>query len=825
MTRHSKARKGTRASRGAPPPHRLSRQHAPEGMALSEWQIGLRRQFGREQDFTLENIGDDPVFSDFRVGNAGSGGRYHVGIRGVEAGSNRCTCGDYLTNELGTCKHIEFVLATLERRRGAKQRLRRGATFESSELWLSGGAGRSVRLRPGTAMPKPLLAEARRLFDAADGWCLPDTRFGRLPAFMARAAKAHHALVVDDAVRRLLGELADDTARRERLDTLYPSGADDAALRNLLAEPLLRYQAEGALFVARVGRALIADEMGLGKTVQAIAAAELWRRHFGGVRWLVVCPTSLKAQWAHELKRFAGIDALVIEGDLTQRTRHYAAPAMCKIASYDSLVRDLDIANAWRPDVLIVDEAQRIKNWDTRAARALKRLDSRHTVVLTGTPLENKLEELLSVVQLVDRHRLGPTWRFLQAHQLRDESGRVIGYRQLDRIGETLAPVLLRRRKREVLAQLPARQNHQLHVALTPRQRELHDEQADLVARIVNRWRRQRFLSEADQKRLQACLQKMRMVCDSSYLLDRDSDEGNKIPELMAWLEPRFAQADTKVVIFSAWIATHELIAARLDELGIGHVLFNGLVPARERARRVERFRDEPHCRVFLATDAGGVGLNLQHIASVIVNVDLPWNPAVLEQRIGRVWRLGQTRKVEVLNLVANDSIEQNMLGVLQFKRSLFDGVLEGGDGEIRLEGTRLSRFMRSVEALTGSDQSTDATGATTSVQSPDDQASPAGSPASDMPSIAESAVAPAAKVDAETTFPPAAIVAALQPLLAGAAQWLGQLADTPGEEGKAHPQIERDPLSGRASLRLPLPDPAILRNLADVLEALRAKS
>lgn len=830
MPRKPPPSRRARKPRGATKPRRLSRQHAPEDMALPDWQIGLRRQFGREQNFKLEKLDDQPVFSDWHLDNPQSGRRYRVSIRGVEPGSNRCTCGDYLTNELGTCKHIEFVLATIERKRGVKRLLREGAAFEASELWLAGGSQRCVRLRPGTAMPSSLLEAARQVFDATDHWNLPDTHFDRLPAFIDKTTQAGHALVIDGAVRFLLDDLADAAVRRERLAARYPRGADEPSLRNLLAEPLLPYQAEGALFAARAGRALIADEMGLGKTVQAIAAAELWRRHCEGARWLVVCPTSLKAQWAQELRRFAGHEALIIEGDPVQRSRQYAAPATCKIASYDSLVRDLDIANAWRPDVLIVDEAQRIKNWETRAARALKRLDSRFAVILTGTPLENKLEELLSVVQLVDRHRLGATWRFLHEHQLRDESGRVIGYRHLDRIGETLAPILVRRRKAEVLPQLPARQDHALRVPLTPLQRALHDEQADLVARIVQRWRRQRVLSEADQKRLQAALQKMRMACNSSYLLDRKTDEGNKIPELMAWLQPRLAEVDVKVVIFSAWIATHELIAARLDELGIGHVLFNGLVPARERARRVESFRHDPERRVFLATDTGGVGLNLQHTAALIVNVDLPWNPAVLEQRIGRVWRLGQARKVDVLNLIASDSIEQNMLGVLQFKRSLFAGVLEGGAADIRLEGTRLSRFMHSVESLTSAESAAAVTPvaptAAATVAAADGAATPVAA------TIAGNALAASAAVAAPETAPSgagtasptaanadAAASAALQPLLSFAAQWLGQLVGALGN-GDAHPQIERDAVSGRASLRLPLPDPEQLRSLAAALEA-----
>ena len=304
----------------------------------------------------------------------------------------------------------------------------------------------------------------------------------------------------------------------------------------------------------------------------------------GSERLLIVCPTSLKAQWAHELARFAGRQALLIEGNASERARRYAAPAAIKIASYDSLTRDIDYASAWQPDVLIVDEAQRVKNWDTLAARALKRLPSRFAIVLTGTPMENKLEELLSVVQLVDRHRMGPTWQFLHNHQLRDESGRTVGYRDLDRVDETLAPILLRRRKREVLQQLPARSDERLLVELSPLQRQLHDENRDLVAKIVQRGRRTKQLSEGDRKRLQAALQKMRMACTSSYLLDPKTNKGSKIPELLAWLQPRLEDAEAKCVIFSARIGTHDLIAAELESLGIGSVQF--VVPSRHPRRR-----------------------------------------------------------------------------------------------------------------------------------------------------------------------------------------------------------------------------------------------
>jgi len=790
--RQTAARKSAR--RAEP---KFSRLHAPDGMPLEGWQAALRRQFGREQDFGLENLGEEPWFSDFRVTNPQSRGVYRVSIRGAGPGDNRCSCPDFASNELGTCKHIEFTLARLQQRRGAKTAFARGYRPDFSELWLQYGSERSLRLRIGGACPPALRERANALFDAVEGWRLRADAEAQVEAFIAQAAALGHELRVQDGVADFLAERRAPAQRRAELAWQYPLGAADPGLRELLRVPLFPYQAEGTLFAAAAGRALIADEMGLGKTIQAIAAAELWRRHFGAERALVVCPTSLKHQWRHELQRFAGRDALIVEGSPAERARLYAAPAGIKIVSYDSLVRDLELANAWRPDVLIVDEAQRVKNWDTRAARALKRLHSRYAVVLTGTPLENRLEELLSVVQLVDQHRLGPTWRFLHEHQLRDESGRVTGYRQLDRIGETLAPIMIRRRKREVLAQLPERRDRNLFVPLSDEQKAIHEEQAGTVARIVARWRRSKHLSDADQKRLTAALQRMRMVCNSSYLVDHETDHGNKVPELIEWLEERLSDPEAKAVIFSQWLGTHELIVRELERRGWGHVLFHGSVDSRKRGELVERFREDPDCRLFLSTDAGGTGLNLQH-AALLVNMDLPWNPAVLEQRIGRVYRLGQARKVEVLNFVAEGSIEENMLGLLRFKRSLSEGALDSGAAEVKLEGTRLSRFMEGVEALTGAAA-----------------AAPSAEPAPPVAAEPAAAAEPAPIAEA-----PAAAADPWAPLLAMGQSLLAQLAGAAASP-EASPLVQRDAQTGRQYLRLPLPEPALLRQLADAIQVL----
>ena len=825
----------------APKAPRVSRLQSPPNVAPDVWQTALRRQYGREQVFEMENIGDQPLFSEFRVTNPASKGSYRVAIRGGNAGDNYCSCPDYATNELGTCKHIEFTLARLEKKRGGKAALRRGYQAPYSEIYLRYGARRGVHFRPGTDCPAPLRAAAARLFDAHAGWSLAPDRFEKLDAFLAAAKGPHEIKLYDDALD-FIARVRDESLRRGVLDEAFPKGA--SALKRLLKVPLHDFQAEGAWFAARAGRCLIGDDMGLGKTIQAIAAAELLTRHLGAERVLVVCPTSLKHQWELELARFTGREASVISGGYPKRRSQYLDRASWKIAAYDTIARDLDLIAGWDPDVVIVDEAQRIKNWNTIAARALKRIESPYAFVLTGTPLENRLEELISIVQFVDRYRLGPTWRLLDTHQVRDEVGRVVGYTRLDEIARTLAPIMLRRRKSEVLTQLPQRTDKNVFVPMTAEQMRLHDENGDIVKRIVARWRKTRYLSEADQRRLTCALQNMRMSCNSTYLLDRETDHGVKADELAALLEDLFEDPESKVVVFSAWLGTHELIQRRLAARGWDHVFFHGSVPSDQRHALVERFRNEPACRVFLSTDAGGVGLNLQHAATV-VNMDQPWNPAVLEQRIGRVHRMGQQRTVQVVNFIAQGTIEEGMLSLLKFKKSLFAGVLDGGSAEISMNGTRLARFIEGVEKATGSMGVAEIHNLPAAVAEaapqPGERPSElrelplsAGAPEPNrmqqsvaMPDMTETTDARAAaqqQVRNDSLAPSAS--GALQGLLDTGIQFLTQLAAASRHSAPSQRPGEPDSLletdaQGTRYLRLPLPQPQTLAAITQLLASL----
>lgn len=819
----SKRRNPNSATRPNKEP-KLSRTHAPADLSPVDWQRGLRRQFGREQAFELENLGSEPFFSEFRVSNPVSKSSYRVAIRGLGPGGNFCSCPDYATSELGTCKHVEFTLARLEKKRGAKTAFARGYQPTFSELYLRNDGQRRVHFRAGTDCPPAMREAAARLFDIERNGMLPDDRLGDLEAFMAMASRSGHEFrAYDDALDFIAGR-RDADRRAAKIEELFPRGAADPKLLTLLKVPLYPYQAEGALFAVRSGRALIGDDMGLGKTIQAIGATEILARHFGVSKVLVVCPTSLKYQWQSEIMRFSGRQgehaARVINGGRAQRQKDYALDDFCKITNYEKLKPDLDLIAAWAPELVIVDEAQRVKNWNTIAARALKRIDSAYAIVLTGTPLENRLEELISIVQFVDQHRLGPTWKLLHEHQLKDEAGRVTGYTGLEKIGQTLAPVMIRRRKSEVLQQLPSRSDQNLLVPMTEMQMLYHQENADVVARIVQRWRKSRFLSDKDQRRMTCALQNMRMSCNSTYLLDRESDHGVKADELAALFEELLAEPDAKAVVFSQWTRTHDIVIRRLEARGLGYVSFHGGVPSNKRPALVERFRDDPACRVFLSTDAGSTGLNLQH-ASTLVNMDLPWNPAILEQRIARIHRMGQERPVRVINFVAKGTVEEGMLSVLAFKRSLSAGILDGGSGEISLGGSRLNRFMKDVENVTGKMGEGEAVTPAEEVGNiaTADDAGPEEDVNADVnDAMGETAVAQADWAGASLRD---AAPDPWQALVQVGAQFIAALTAANDPGAPAHPWIERDPATGAQNLKMPLPPPETARQLADALSAL----
>jgi hypothetical protein len=657
---------------------------------LREEQIDIRRQRAKAGRFSIENLTKKRVFSDYAVTNPESRGRYTVTVRGFDVGDNACTCPDFKSNTLGTCKHIEAVLEHLKDDLPAHLRKKKAAVTRP-EVYLHYGDPLRVGLHLPPRHSDKLAQLAQRFFDDKGLWH-GKGRFEDLIPEIERAPE--DVTVLSDAMEFIGREVEQAEMLGKERDWLAQLGAG-ALDWPLLHVPLYEYQLRGAVFLACRGRSILGDDMGLGKTVQTLAAVEILVRERNIGRVLVVAPSSVKYQWAAEIKKFTSRAVQVIDGSPEERLDQYREPAFYRLVNYEQVVRDREALNAWKPDVVVLDEAQRIKNWESKTSKEVKKLASRYAMVLTGTPLENRLEELYSIVQFVDERRFGPAFQFLHDHRVLDADGNLIGYRNLDAIREKLAPIFLRRTRAEVLTQLPERTDSTVFVELADEQRGPYDDQRATLARLLGKG----YLSDLDRKRVLACLANLRMICDSLFLFDKRTRVSPKLAELEVLLPELLEDEAHKLVIFSQWETMVQETATVLAKLDIGHALLHGGMSGKERQAALKKFHADADCRAFLSTDAGGTGLNLQ-VADTVVNLELPWNPAVLEQRIARVHRMGQKRPVRVVNLATRDTIEERVLRTLEAKRNLFAGLFDGDEDDVAVGTVAPGALLSAVRVL-----------------------------------------------------------------------------------------------------------------------------
>lgn len=686
-----------------------------DSLSLEEWQFALRKQFGESHYFKIENRGKHSVFTDFDVYNPETRLTYKVAIRSKDNSANFCECNDFKTNGLGTCKHIQAVFRHIYTVANKGHLLDLGYMPAYTSIYLDYRGNRKVKIRIGSEKEQEFKAFAPLYFD--DQLTLKENSYATFDEIISKARQISESFRCYPDALEFVIETRERKKRKNLISEKYAVSGPNDAFNKLVKAELFPFQKEGVCFAAEKGRCIIADDMGLGKTIQAIAAAELLKMETGISSTIIICPTSLKYQWKNEIERFTEQKAWVIEGSRPKRLEQYQNDYFYKIVSYNTAVNDIDDLNATSPDLFILDEAQRIKNLKTRISQSIKKLKSPFSFVLTGTPLENKLEDLYSIVQFVNPFILGPFFRFMHDHRMTDEDGKVTGYRDLNRIGELLSETMIRRRKKDVQVQLPERMDKVLYVPMTAAQQQIHNEYQYHVAQLINKWRKQGLLNEKDRQRLMIYLNSMRMVCDSTFILDQKTRNDTKIAELMSILEEVIAEGSEKVVIFSQWERMTRIVAEELEARGIVYESLHGSVPGHERGKIFDTFNHKPECKVFLSTDVGGIGLNLQ-AGSIIINLDIPWNLAVLEQRIARIYRIGQNKNISVINMVSVDTIEHRMLGVLNFKKGLAEGIFDQGDNTVFLEESKFKVLMDTVEKIIDPAQASE----TTVFESPDEE-------------------------------------------------------------------------------------------------------
>ena len=451
--------------------------------------------------------------------------------------------------------------------------------------------------------------------------------------------------------------------------------------------------------------------MGLGKTIQGISWGHALLKSKLTKQLMVICPASLKHQWKREWQKTTGEMPVIVDGNSTDRENLYSSQGKIFIVNYELIRKDLHLIKKMNLGAIILDEAQRIKNFATQTARNVKQLTPPFRLILTGTPFENRITELTSLMDWINQQALGPYWRLLPevSYQTTDIDGEPItGIKNLNLLRKRIQPFFLRRTRDAILHELPQRVDSPIVLPITIPQLEVHNELKYRIARLMS-LAEKRPLKPEEHLLLMALLTQMRIVSNGMALyefdliwpsLKKDSPKNRlheihtpKLNEFRNIISSLLKQGGVKIVVFSQWVKMLSLAHWAIQDIleDTEAVFFTGKQSQKQRVENITRFHDEPETRLFFATDAGGVGLNLQKAANICINLDLPWNPAIMEQRIARLHRLEQKKTVQIYNLITEDSIESRIFDLIEQKKLVFKGLFDSTTNEVIFDNQRAS--------------------------------------------------------------------------------------------------------------------------------------
>lgn len=449
-----------------------------------------------------------------------------------------------------------------------------------------------------------------------------------------------------------------------------------------LQRKLVDYQKRGSgwmlsLYEARMG-GILADEMGLGKTVQIIAALSAAKRRDGTRKSIIVTPTSLTYHWLAELKRFdETLIVRVITGAREDRRRAIADMKQddtvdVVLTSYPLLRRDIEFLKDIPLRFAVLDEAQSVKNAQSQGAVAAKELDAQVRIALTGTPMENHTGELWSIFDFILPGYLGTQASFLRRYG---------GGEHAEELRERIRPFLMRRLKSEVLKDLPKKHEQYLYAAMTPEQEQVYNGLMQTLRQHVGQALEEGALPRARMQVLSILL-KLRQVCchPKLFLTDYDGESG-KLELLVQTVHTAIA-GKRRMLIFSQFVGMLQMIRKRLSREGVQCLYLDGETKPEVRQQLCDRFNGGEG-RVFLISlKAGGTGLNLTG-ADLVIHYDPWWNPATEDQATDRAHRIGQTRDVDVVRMIAQGTIEEKVTDLSKRKRAIFDRVVLAGETEL----------------------------------------------------------------------------------------------------------------------------------------------
>ncbi len=564
-----------------------------------------------------------------------------------------------------------------------KLELESGLVLSLRELLdhMENASGRFVRLGE-----KDFIALSDRFRHHVEELAAYVDRHGKGMRFHSSRAHALEGLVAD------AGAVDSDAGWSKRLRQFQEALALDPKLPSTIQADLREYQAEGYRWAARLATwgagACLADDMGLGKTLQALTVA-VARAPQGPT--LAVAPTSVCPNWIDEARRFAPTLRPIMLGPGDRaKTLQAAGPFDLIISSYGLLNQEVDLLAQVNWEMVVLDEAQAIKNRLTMRSRAAMRLNGRFKMITTGTPVENHLGELWNLFQFINPGLLGSTDSFSQKfgtpiHQHSDAEAR-------QRLKRLIQPFILRRTKSAVLEELPARTEITIKVAMKDEERALY-EAVRLRAVEALQDESPEEAAKSHIKILAQIMKLRRACCHPQLVMPETSIPGSKLEAFAYTVEDLLANGH-KALVFSQFVDHLRIVGEHLDQKGIEYRYLDGSTPSKTRKQEVDAFQAGQGDLFLISLRAGGQGLNLT-AADYVIHLDPWWNPAVEDQASDRAHRIGQTRPVTIYRLVMRDTIEEKIVDLHGAKRDLAENLLEGADMTGKMSADELLALLR----------------------------------------------------------------------------------------------------------------------------------
>ena len=559
----------------------------------------------------------------------------------------QCTCGAFVADESNFCIHAAVIDNLCKNR--TKFLDRDTQEFRSFIRQLDQGL---------IALPQRISDMQNTRFAFYDAYTKQNSLFGN------RTNPVINSVTVNANERREI------RAARAAGPSL-PTPSDEGLLATMTLFP---YQRDifGKMVVAK--RAICSMVMGAGKTITALACyAWIRKYHKPNAKMLVICPKSLRIQWANEINREIGLDCTQVmrESDLNRNTPVF-------IATYQWYARNKELFLDRNFDVLVADEIQYVRNSESKTWKALSKIRSEYFYGLSGTVIENRLDDLYSIMHIVAPGTLGPRWRFNSDFQnlesISKDRIQYFGIKNVEQLHHKLRNSVFSYNR----LSLPNIEYVTLQTSLSHDELEIHDEYMEKAKMIVAR--ANGSPTAAQKMIIQGLLVKARQACNALELVNKEYNNtpSDKIVKFLELVNRICVRQNEKLVVFSEWTEMLALCKRFLPR-GIGYVSYTGAQSAEKRAANLARFQNDPNCKIFFSSDAGGIGLDgLQLVSHNVVHLELPWNPSRLDQRTGRVWRTRQTKPVNCYYIVSNGGIEQHIQGILDNKRNIRDLAIGG---------------------------------------------------------------------------------------------------------------------------------------------------